>query len=85
MRRMDIFTHSILAGVVVLGLALLMVSVDAQAQIAFSSNRDGNFINFEIYVMDADGGNPRRLTNNNPFPDDDPSWSPDGKTHCLRV
>ena len=32
----------------------------------------------EIYVMDADGKNLRRLTNND-FPDTDPSWSPDGK------
>ena len=32
----------------------------------------------EIYVMDADGGNPQRLTNH---PDRDflPSWYPDGK------
>ena len=67
--------HFILAVVVVLGLTLLMVAVDAQAQIAFMSNRDGNW---EIYVMGANGGNQRNLTNN---PDDDlsPSWSPDGK------
>ena len=67
--------HLILASVVVLGLALLMVAVDAPAQITFASNRDGNT---EIYVMDADGGNQQRLTNN-PFKDWDPSWSPDGK------
>ena len=29
--------------------------------------------------MDADGENPRKLTNN-PFRDWDPSWSPDGKS-----
>ena len=34
--------------------------------------------NAEIYVMDADGSNPRRLTNN-PDRDFSPSWSPDGK------
>ena len=52
-----------------------MVVVDAQAQIAFMSQRDGNP---EIYVMDVDGKNQRRLTNH---PDNDlsPSWSPDGK------
>ena len=65
----------ILAIVVVLGLMLLMVVVDAQAQIAFVSKRDGNP---EIYVMDTDGGNLRRLTNN-PARDYAPSWSPDGK------
>ena len=75
MHRRDNLTHFILAGVIVFGLTLLMVCVEAQAQIAFSSDRDGNI---EIYVMDTNGGNQRRLTNN---PDDDwePSWSPDGK------
>ena len=68
-------THFILASVVALGLMLLMVAVEAQAQIAFSSNRTGNF---EIYVMDADGGNQRKLTKNLQ-PDNSPSWSPDGK------
>ncbi len=32
----------------------------------------------EIFVLDVDGGNARRLTNNNAY-DDYPSWSPDGK------
>ena len=47
------------------------------------SRRDGHFIgdfglSSEIYVMDADGKNTRRLTNNRK---DDwaPSWSPDGE------
>ena len=44
-------------------------------QIAFASDRDGNF---EIYVMDADGSNLRRLTNNGDR-DVYPSWSPDGQ------
>ena len=43
--------------------------------IAFSSNRDGNF---EIYVMDSDGSNPRRLTDHGAS-DVSPSWSPDGR------
>jgi len=42
--------------------------------IAFHSGRDGNF---EIYVMNADGTNPTRLTNNPAF-DALPAWSPDG-------
>ena len=36
-----------------------MMDADAQVQIAFVSERDGNR---EIYVMDADGKNQRRLT-----------------------
>ena len=64
-----------LATVVLLVLTSLMVSVDAQAQIAFVSDRDGNS---EIYVMDTDGQNPQRLTDN-PAVDNSPSWSPDGK------
>ena len=51
-------------------------------RIAFVSNRDGHVIGgiptFEIYVMDADGKNQQRLTNN-PHGDWNPSWSPDGK------
>ena len=75
MHRRYSLAHLILAVVVVLSLAFLMVCVDAQAQIAFSSNRDGNS---EIYVMNADGGNQRRLTDNLAS-DYSPSWSPDGK------
>ena len=65
----------LLAIVVALGLTLLMVCVDAQAQIAFVSDRNGNF---EIYVMDINGKSQRRLTNN-VHDDSSPSWSPDGK------
>ncbi len=68
-------THLILAIVAVLGVTPLVVCVDTQAQIAFVSDRDGND---EIYVMDIDGKNQQRLTDNR---DNDwwPSWSPDGK------
>ena len=44
-------------------------------QIAFTSGKDGNS---EIYVMDADGKNQRRLTHH-PADDGWPSWSPDGQ------
>ena len=53
-------------------------------RIAFMSDRDGHFDmpgrlpNYEIYVMDADGGNPQNLTND-PNNDVSPSWSPDGE------
>ena len=75
MQRRYSLADLILAIVVVLVLTPLMAVVDAQGQIAFQSDRDGNP---EIYVMDTDGGNQRRLTNH---PDNDwfPSWSPDGK------
>jgi len=43
--------------------------------IAFVSTRDGNG---EIYVMNADGSNPRRLTNWRDW-DGLPDWSPDGR------
>ena len=75
MQRRTNLAHLILAVVIVLSLAFLMVDVDAHAQIAFSSNRDGNY---EIYVMNAEGKNLQNLTNN-PAADHSPSWSPDGK------
>ena len=43
-------------------------------RIAFSSERDGNP---EIYVMNAQGGDQTRLTND-PAEDTNPTWSPDG-------
>ena len=43
-------------------------------RIVFTSMRDGNF---EIYVMDADGGNQQNLSNH-PLHDMEPDWSPDG-------
>jgi Tol biopolymer transport system component len=44
-------------------------------RIAFTSNRGGNL---EIYVMNADGSAPTRLTNN-ATSDRAPKWSPDGR------
>ena len=82
MQRRDNLAHLILANVVVLVLTSLMIAVAAQARIAFSSdrdgNRDGNRANYEIYVMEVDGNNQQRLTDNDFF-DTSPSWSPDGK------
>jgi uncharacterized repeat protein (TIGR01451 family) len=48
--------------------------VQATGKIVFSSNRDGNK---EIYVMNADGTNQTRITND-PGADITPAWSPDG-------
>ena len=82
MQRRYNFARLILASILVLVLTSLMVCVDAQARIAFESDRDGHIINnswaYEIYVMDNDGGNQRNLTKN-PADDRSPSWSPDGK------
>ena len=52
-------------------------------RIVFSAQREGHVenkfgITDEIYVMDADGGNQQRLTDNRNN-DWDPVWSPDGK------
>ncbi|HEV2721494.1 MAG TPA: hypothetical protein VG323_15845 [Thermoanaerobaculia bacterium] len=44
-------------------------------QIAFASNRSGNF---EIYLMDWDGGNQRRITQHHAL-SILPSWSPDNE------
>jgi Tol biopolymer transport system component len=45
------------------------------SQIAFSSDREGNF---ELYVVDADGGNARRLTETTSN-EAEPAWTPDGR------
>ena len=76
MQRRYNLAYFIIASIVGLGFMSLMISVDAQAQIAFVSNRDGH--SWEIYVMDVDGGNPQRLTNS-PEVEWSPSWSPNGK------
>ena len=67
----------------IIGLTVMLVSAElwlfgelaAQgARIVFSNLA---FDNFEIYVMDADGGNRENLSNHPPH-DEDPDWSPDG-------
>lgn len=51
------------------------------SQIAFSSDRDGNW---EIYLMNVDGSNPRRITNSQ-FTEYAPSWSPDGQSLIFQT
>ncbi len=68
-------TYFVLASVVLLGLTMLMIGIDAQAQIAFVSGKNRKT---DIYVMDTDGGNRRRLTNS-PRNEGSPVWSPDGE------
>ena len=66
------------AAVVVALFILIQLAVNGYAsrgtKIVFTSTRDGNE---EIYVMDGDGRNQVRLTDN-PAEDYDPAWSPDG-------
>ena len=61
----------------VLGIELLLANAFAarNSQIAFTTTRHGHD---EIYVMDADGGNQKRLTRNKVH-DWGPTWSPDGR------
>ncbi|MCB9098947.1 MAG: PD40 domain-containing protein [Anaerolineales bacterium] len=47
-----------------------------EQQIAFSSNRTGNF---EIYIINADGSQLTQLTTDNRAFDEWPVWSPDGR------
>ena len=49
------------------------------SRLAFVSDRDSSWeiYDYEIYVMDADGQNQTRLTDND-YWDGSPSWSPDG-------
>lgn len=51
------------------------------SRIAFASGRDGNF---EIYMMNADGSSPTRLTNN-PGIDLFSSWAPDGQRFAFQT
>ncbi len=45
-----------------------------RSRLAFASDRGGSL---DLYVADADGRNPVRLTND-PAPESEPAWSPDG-------
>ena len=68
------FATAIVLSLIFLTQVVEYVYAAGRPKIAFSSTRDGNS---EIYVMDIDGRNQVRLTNDlaNDF---EPSWSPDG-------
>jgi len=57
------------------------IAAASDTKIAFVSARDGSQ---EVYVMNADGTNPTRLTNNNAADDLEISWSPDGTKIAFR-
>jgi TolB protein len=61
-------------------LALASIKGVARSKIAFVSNRDsgGKGVTKELYIMDYDGYNPRRVTVNNSI-NLMPAWSPDGR------
>jgi uncharacterized protein YjdB len=52
-----------------------------RTQVAFSSNRNGNF---DIHVMDADGQRLRRLTTS-PAHEGEPAWTPDGSRIVFTI
>jgi TolB protein len=54
---------------------ILNLDVSRSKKIAFTSDRDGNF---EIYVMDSNGKNARRLTSTRAT-ERTAVWSPDGR------
>jgi TolB protein len=62
-------------------LALAQIKGVARSKIAFVSDRDsgGKRVTKELYIMDYDGYNPRRVTVNNSI-NIMPAWSPDGRS-----
>ena len=64
----------VLVAALVIGVHAAFAQSKTASRIAFSSTRDGNA---EIYVMNADGSNPIRLTKVS-SPDYAPAFSPDG-------
>ena len=67
--------------IVMLGLVLMSTS-PAQSldpMIAFSSSRESHDGNHDIFIMMADGSQPRNLTKHLASEDNSPAWSPDGR------
>jgi Tol biopolymer transport system component len=52
-------------------------------RLAFVSGVQGNPGNLNIYVVNVDGSGQQQLTNN-PGPNQNPAWSPDGKTIAFQ-
>jgi len=68
--------------ILLLSHVLLLRSVQAQAleqtPVAFTSERKWGYSGLDIWVMDAEGGNLRNLTDSPNAIDQDSAWSPDG-------
>ncbi len=47
-------------------------------QIVFASNRNGNYGTYDLYVMNSDGSNQRRIYTDDAGMSVSPAWSPDG-------
>ena len=76
MKNIRLFVFLCLGLGLVLSPALqVSAKAPATAKIAFASNRDGNW---EIYLMNPDGSQQKRLTQNSAN-DFSPVWSPDGE------
>ena len=83
MKNIRLFVFLCLGLGLVLSPALqVSAKAPATAKIAFSSNRDGNW---EIYLMNPDGSQQKRLTQNSAR-DSSPVWSPRWSTDsvCLK-
>ena len=76
MKNIRLFVFLCLGFGLVLSPALqISAKAPTTAKIAFSSNRDGNW---EVYLMNPDGSQQERLTQNSAI-DSSPVWSPDGE------
>jgi hypothetical protein len=72
--------YSLVLVILFISITLVMPVAAVEGKIAFASNRDisgDSGHNSEIYVMNADGSNPTRLTYEEDG-DRSPDWSPDG-------
>ena len=71
-------THTVL-GITLLNLLLLPLNTWGTPYISFSSNRTGNY---DIYIIDTNGKNPRNLTNH-PAYDSTATWAPNGRAFAF--
>ena len=73
------YTHIVFGVTFLLSLFLISINASADTYISFSSNRTGNY---DIYIMDTNGGNLRNLTNH-PAYDAKATWAPNGRAFAF--